>query len=176
MSNSNRYKTYSIETDSLAYTFDYNRIETQRIRERLEHNDKVSVEDLRRVALWKIGRVLDIDDETLQSLRDLVADQDLQLDSPSVLETITNLLTCRGVGMPMASSFLKFLRPDIFPIMDVRAYRALTGKKLYSYQYSIELYINYSGKLHDIAKELDMKLSDVDEQLYLFDKEFNGKI
>ena len=76
----------------------------------------------------------------------------------------------------MASSILKFLRPDIFPIIDVRAYRAIYGKKIYSSQNTIEKYIDYVKKINVISKSLDIDLNEVDEQLYCFDKEHNGKI
>ena len=76
----------------------------------------------------------------------------------------------------MASSILKFIRPDIFPIIDVRAYRALTGKKIYSSQYNIDLYVKYVEQLKEYADKLNRPLSEMDEQLYEFDKEHNGKI
>jgi hypothetical protein len=61
-------------------------------------------------------------------------------------------------------------------MIDVRAYRALYGKKISSNQYSIELYTSYVKETYKIAKKFNIKLDEIDEQLYKFDKEENGKI
>ncbi len=58
----------------------------------------------------------------------------------------------------MASTILKFIRPDIFPIIDIRAYRAIFGVKLYSSQYSIEKYINYVEEVYKIRDLLNIDL------------------
>lgn len=76
--------------------------------------------------------------------------------------------------MPLASTILKFLRPDVFPIIDVRAYRALFDKKIYTYTY--DKYIEYCKEIYKIRDIKGIKLSEVDEQLYMFDKDKNGKI
>ena len=89
---------------------------------------------------------------------------------------LNKLVSSRGIGFPMASAILKFTRPDIFPIIDVRAYRALTGKKIYYSQYTIDLYIKYVEQLKIYANKLNIPLSEMDEQLYEFDKEHNKKI
>jgi hypothetical protein len=76
----------------------------------------------------------------------------------------------------MASAFLKFIRPDIFPIIDVRAYRALRGIKIYYSMYKYEIYIKYTKDLMKIAKKFNRPLNEVDEQLYCYDKEYNKNI
>lgn len=76
----------------------------------------------------------------------------------------------------MASATLKFLRPGVFPIIDVRAYRALTGTKPYYGTYTYEKYRDYTIELQKIAKEVSRPLREIDEQLYCFDEEQNGAI
>jgi hypothetical protein len=78
------------------------------------------------VALWKLNRILDVLESVLQSLRKLKSTQPLHVDSVESRNALSELVACPGVGYPMASAFLKFLRPDTFPIIDVRAYRALS--------------------------------------------------
>jgi hypothetical protein len=76
----------------------------------------------------------------------------------------------------MASAFLKLIRPTVFPIIDVRAYRALTGKRLRYTQYTTELYLKYVDQISAIAAQRSVPLAIVDEQLYCYDKAKNGKI
>ena len=76
----------------------------------------------------------------------------------------------------MASAFLKFLRPDVFPIIDVRAYRALTGSVIRYNSYNLDVYLRYAQRLREVARVLGKKLSEIDEQLYCFDRRYNGPI
>jgi hypothetical protein len=64
-----------------------------------------------------------------------------------VKEVIEKLVDSNGVGFPMASTILKFINPSVFPVIDVRAYRALTGRKLYYASYSYEIYVAYAKSL-----------------------------
>lgn len=76
----------------------------------------------------------------------------------------------------MASAILKFIKPTVFPIIDVRAYRALTGNKPYYTTYIYEKYMDYAERLTEISKRLNRPLREIDEQLYCYDKVANGEI
>jgi thermostable 8-oxoguanine DNA glycosylase len=167
-------RVFDSTSDLLQYNFDYNAVETTALRNRTYEN--VSIDDLRRIALWKLDRVVDVPDSLLAALRDLAAKQELTVASKESREALEALVQCDGIGYPMASAFLKFIRPDVFPIIDVRAYRALTGKRLRYNDYSTELYLEYVVKLREIADCLDMPLATIDEQLYCYDKHLNGSI
>lgn len=86
------------------------------------------------------------------------------------------LVCSDGIGFPMASAILKFLRPDVFPIIDVRAYRAFTGSKPYYSTYTYDKYKEYAKNLLQDAQNRERPLRDMDEQLYCFDQDKNGKI
>jgi hypothetical protein len=58
---------FNLSTDPLDFTFDYNPIETAALRSRTY--EKLSADDLRRIALWKLDRVLEVPDELLMKLR-----------------------------------------------------------------------------------------------------------
>lgn len=170
-------RLFDVNKDQLSFPFDYNNEETSSLRESFKDSKKtITIDDLRRVALWKLNRVLEVPEELLKDLNDLRETKDLDFKDENVKKVISDLISCKGVGLPMASTILKFLRPDIFPIIDVRAYRVLFGKKIYSSQYSIELYYGYIEKIYLIRDKLKIELSKVDEQLYEFDKKYNGKI
>lgn len=160
----------------LKYKFEYNLEETQALRKLMSGNETATLSDLRRVALWKLDRILSVPEPVLQRLRKLVGTSDLKVHSSESRIVILELVACQGVGFPMASTFLKFLRPDVFPIIDVRAYRALFGRRLYPASYNLDLYLEYAAKVEGVAKRTGLQLYEVDEQLYRFDQEVNGGI
>jgi len=163
-------------TDILNYEFSYNPEETAFLKRSMKSRASVSIDDLRRIALWKLDRVLNVPAATRVLLASISSAKDIKEDASLSKKAITSLVACEGVGYPMASAFLKFLRPDVFPIIDVRAYRALTGKSLRYDQYTLALYLAYVRKIREIAMATGRPFSQVDEQLYCFDKERNGAI
>jgi thermostable 8-oxoguanine DNA glycosylase len=167
---------FSPATDHLNYEFSYNPDETDFLKSSMKRRAKISIDDLRRIALWKLDRVLNVPAETLQLLASIAATKGSKEGAVVSKKAIMSLVACEGVGYPMASAFLKFLRPDLFPIIDVRAYRALTGTKLRYDQYNLDLYLAYIQKIREIASATGRPFSEVDEQLYCFDKEHNGEI
>ena len=169
-------KTFDLNKNSLKFNFDYNLHETDYLNKKMNNNTKLNIEDIRRIALWKLDRIINIPDEVMEDLRKIADEESLDIKDNKTQETIEKLLSCEGVGFPMASTILKFIRPDIFPIIDIRAYRAIFGVKLYSSQYSIEKYVKYVEEIYNIRDCLKIDLPLIDQQLYCFDKKFNGKI
>lgn len=172
-------KSY-IQYDKFKYKlnlpFVYNDEETNELHRKLNGSISISENDLRRVSLWKSNRILSVSDETLAKLNKLSVNENVTLRDPLVKEVIDALVLSQGIGFPMASAILKFINPNLFPIIDVRAYRALMGIKPYYGTYSYEKYMEYSEMLMVIAKEQSMPLREIDEQLYSFDKEYNRAI
>ena len=169
-------QVFNPKSHKLNFSFSYNNDETSLLRKDLKDKENVDSNDLRRVSLWKLDRVLSVSDETLECIRTVVKMKELRVDSDCSKKAIEMLVNSQGIGFPMASAILKFLRPDVFPIIDVRAYRALEGKKLSYAAYTLDKYIAYTKKLTDLANTLKLPLSEIDEQLYCFDKAKNGKI
>jgi len=167
---------FNPDKHTLDFNFEYNEQETLALKQSMAGNQTPSIDDLRRIALWKIDRVLDVPDTLLEKLGDLAGDETLTHRSSKAKAVIQALIEQPGIGMPMASAILKFLRPDIFPIIDVRAYRALVGKRLYYASYKVDLYLAYIDDLKALSEKLDIGLSEMDEQLYCFDREYNGTI
>lgn len=77
----------------------------------------------------------------LEKLSNILKDENIIIDNEEIRMIVEELIQCKGIGMPLYSTILKFLRPDIFPIIDVRSYRAVFGKKIYTYTY--DKYIEY---------------------------------
>jgi hypothetical protein len=171
------YKIFDSNTDSLNFEFSYNTDETFAIHERVNNNPEINIDDLRRISLWKINRILFVSDDVLKKLSALAEKKNVSVDDRLVKEIIDDLVNSQGIGFPMASAILKFIKPNTFPIIDVRAYRALTGKKLYYSSYNYEKYIKYTKELMRLAKlDNNRPLREMDEQLYCFDESVNGNI
>ena len=171
-----KYNIFDPTKDTLNFTFEYNNKETEDLHKIINGKPDLNIDDFRRISLWKLDRVLRLSNNTIEKLNIISIKQDLSIDDELVKEVIKELVDSDGVGYPMASAFLKFIRPDIFPIIDVRAYRALRGIKIYYSMYKYELYIKYTKDLMKIAKKFNRPLNEVDEQLYCYDKEYNKKI
>lgn len=174
--NKRAVRVFSPATDILNYEFSYNPEETAFLKRSMKRRSTISIDDLRRIALWKLDRVLNVPAATLVLLASISSEKGIKEDASLSKKAITSLVACDGVGYPMASAFLKFLRPDVFSIIDVRAYRALTGKSIHYNQYTLALYLAYVRKIREIAIATGRPFSEVDEQLYCFDKEHNGPI
>ncbi len=174
------FRHFDEQTDALDFDIDYNNAETTAIHALANHNAQVDINLLRRMSLWKLDRILDVPGETIKRLQAIATDPRLHTGAAEVRELITELVECAGIAMPMASTILKFLRPDVFPIIDVRAYRALYGRKLYwrqgAVERNIDLYLAYASEVRRISKATGRPLRDIDEQLYCFDQEHNGRI
>lgn len=170
------FRKFDLQADPLNYNFVYNDTETAELHRKLNNNADVDINDLRRVSLCKSNRVMSVSDETLSKLQKLTATKSISVIDDLSRDVIECLVSCDGIGYPMASAILKFLRPEVFPIIDVRAYRALTGTKPYYGTYTYEKYCDYTLELQAIAKELNRPLLEIDEQLYCFDEKHNGAI
>ena len=141
------------------------------------HHD-LTKEDLYKITLWKVNRFPIITDDIivkLNSLRTLKT-----LDEEKTREVLHDLLRIKGVRLPMASTYLRFLNPDVYQIIDVRAYRAAfnyTEQPDYTKADNnecIDIYLNYLKKLKTISvkgyhgffvgyENLDRFLYDVDK-------------
>lgn len=170
------YRKFDQDADNLNYQFLYNDQETSDLHTKLNGALSITVEDLRRVSLWKSDRVMAVTEETLKKLEELSAKKDVKIRDDIVKDVLERLVLSQGIGFPMASAILKFINPAVFPIIDVRAYRALTGKKPYYSTYSYEKYMDYAEELVKISKKANRPLREIDEQLYCFDEALNGKI
>ena len=188
------FKKFQVDKCDLAelvgLSFDYNRKETCELRARFNqiranNNDALTIDDLRRVVLWKNNRVLNVPDAVLKELNETMSKSDLRICSPEIKSLFKALVSCKGVGFPMASAILKFLRPDIIPIIDIHAYRVLFQENLpvspllgaknfcSAFEKYFDVYIKYVNKVYEIKEKCGLDLVDVDEKLYSFDDKHN---
>jgi len=169
-------RVFNMEKDILEDAFSYNLGEKDKICEHLKNKSNIQMDDIRRIALWKYNRIIEMDDMFCTQLYSTVSKNKVSIEDKEVHEMIERLVSFEGVGFPLASTILKFINPDVFPIIDVRAYRAIYGKKIYYNQYNFKIYIDYTKRIYDMRDKFNISLSEVDERLYEFDKKYNGKI
>jgi len=92
------------------------------VRKESEESHRVSKQTFTDILNWKATRVKGkIDwakiDDYLNAIRSCLADEKQ--------DRLTVLVELRGIGVPVASTILHFVRPSGFPIMDVRTVEVL---------------------------------------------------
>lgn len=135
-----------------------------------------SQEVVNEIVLWKVNRYAAIPDSLLRDLHELgrLEPRQHRVGKSVVLA----LLQCRGVDLPMASTFLRFQNPAAFQIIDRHAFRAAFGKPYPLYPTSppkrkAAIYFEYLDLLGELADGTDLRFEDLDRALYMFDKAEN---
>jgi hypothetical protein len=133
---------------------------------------------INKIALWKVARYPHVDEITIERLNGIAGDQEYNEGHKKIL---CLLLRCRGVRLPMASTFLRFRNPKLFQIIDQRVYRVLTGQELQlplgcslgALEETCEMYFDYLRKLKGKCSELDIPFEKADRILWNADKRMN---
>lgn len=133
-----------------------------------------------KIILWKVSRYANLDEETLSSINSIDS-VSTTLDEALTKDLLSKLLKVKGIGLPMASTILRFKNPNIYQIIDQRVYRIINGEVLKlkntnsdsNIQDQIQLYINYLKTLGKVSIKLKIPYSKSDRILYEADKRFN---
>lgn len=131
------------------------------------------------IVLWKLNRRPQINEKVIEAIYKLeVIKTPIEaIDSELTRDVLMLLLNSRGMKLPMASTVLHFYYPDIFPIIDQRAYRELYGKEYPNTkgknQKLIDLYVQYIIDCNNFHQEMcpEIPFSKLDKILYQIDKE-----
>ena len=181
---SNRIKT--IEKDNLKidtkldYEFDYQNSLTTKLD---KFNSDFNQEIINEIVLWKVDRYSLFDDELIALLNQIPKAGKI-IDKDFKNKILIKLLNTKGVGLPMASTILKFKNRKIFQIIDQRVYQILYGKPIKissslserKINETIMIYYNYLDKLSNVSKALKVKFEDSDRVLYMLDRRVNSSI
>ena len=171
--------SYIIKTkeQEIKKRFDYLPNITDKL-DKLQHS-KFDINIIREITLWKLDRYVFISDDVIEKLNTLKSLK--QLDEEKTTVVLDALLKSKGVRLPMASTYLRFINPQVYQIIDARAYRAAfdyTKQETLSNKNEKQLiitYIKYLQKLRDIAQTgyhgLDVRFEDLDRFLYDIDKD-----
>jgi hypothetical protein len=132
-------ETFSfIEED---YIFDYEPELTNRLDNVQKIFDQTIVNE---IVLWKVARFANIDPSVFK-LINAIEPLSRELDVSQTTELLQSLLKTKGIGLPMASTILRFKNPNIYQIIDQRVYRFIypgQSLKLVKSAKNIPIYIN----------------------------------
>jgi hypothetical protein len=131
------------------------------------------------IVLWKVNRYATLQQDVRRSL---YAMRTLSPKEHSKAgQVLLSLLSCDGVDLAMASTFLRFQNADVFQIIDKHAYRAVFGEPYPHYSATpaktkVSTYFTYLDALHALAASSGAAFRDLDRILYIFDKKRNGTL
>jgi hypothetical protein len=171
-----KYKTiFNIDIILSDYPFDYQKALTKKL-DTLSGNFNKSI--VNEIVLWKVTRYVDINNETMTLLNRIKkTDRTLKIELTGQL--LKKLLLTKGIRLPMASTILRFKNPNIYQIVDQRAYRLLYGNEFkmpHNINKQIDLYLDYLAKLRKVCIDKNIPFSQADRIFYGVDKKLNGQI
>jgi thermostable 8-oxoguanine DNA glycosylase len=132
--------------------------------------------NLLEIMLWKVNRYPQLEENTLNELNDLK----MNYSDEKAKIVLENLLKCKGIDLPVASTILRFTDPNKFQILDQRVFRFIYDdeelKTPFNIKKKVELYFEYLAKLRHICKSYNIDFHTADRILYQIDKIENKNI
>ena len=156
-----------------------NRISAVEARDYRENRDIIN-----EIVLWKLNRRPQVTEELIDaifSLKEIKTPLQVLTDEKTE-RVVEKLLQTKGMQLPMASTVLHFYYPEIFPIIDQRAYRELYAmdypKTMTKIPMLTELYLKYIKDCWEYQQEKcpEIAFSQIDKVLYQLDKEKGNKV
>lgn len=161
--------------------------------ELLDENSSIEVVKplINEIVLWKLNRMVEVDDELIKSLLKIrrITDIEFFLNSndlrDELKDTMKKLMDSKGIRIAMASTILHFFNPKIFPIIDKRAYFAINNclmpERINNKNNGPDEYLLYIEKCYKwfllkSKNEKDLKFENIDKVLYQHDKDSGRKL
>lgn len=162
-----------------SYKFEY---ETE-LTTRLDNigTRKFDEKNILEMTLWKLSRYPHIDNNVLKKINSLasIAEIEGNKNQKKVCDTLRVLLQCKGVRLPMASTYLRFRNPSVFQIIDQRVWHQLYDSEYensYNYDVQIAKYLKYLHDLRNLCQKDGVPFEIADRYYYLKDIEENHHI
>ncbi len=134
---------------------------------------------INKIVLWKINRYAKLNEDTINLINSISLEEN-EIDIEKTKKVLMALLNNSGIGIPMASTILRFRNSNIYQIIDQRAYRILYGKELKlsvtKTEENIETYLKYLEKLKAFCISSGKNFAESDRFLYEKDKKLNRDI
>ena len=105
---------------------------------KLDELDTPFTQETSTKVVWKVNRYAKVDSNTLKRLSCLELSKD-ELNEEITRTILLELMSVKGVALPMASTILRFRNPNVYQIIDKRVYRIIYGKKLTYHRLSIKI-------------------------------------
>lgn len=112
-------------------------------------NYRENVDIINSIVLWKMNRRPQVSEKLIEAIYMLKSIKTPIEAAENELtgQVVTELLCSKGMQLPMASTVLHFYYPEVYPIIDQRAYRELYGeeypKNLFKIEKLVALYVKY---------------------------------
>ena len=167
-----------------SYTYAGDEEIIDRIKACTGENERENRDIINSIVLWKVNRQVNIG-EIFHKVKKLnVVDYNDFLEKETkVKDIVGEILQVDGVRIAMASTILKMFYPNVFPIIDQRAYRELYGDKMpqltgkKSIEHWKEAYVKYVKDCHKYYLDNcnnQIAFSALDKVLYQIDKKKGG--
>ena len=162
--------------------FDYQKELTKKLD---KTKSQFNQELLNEIVLWKVNRYALFNSTLINEINTISSWK--VLNKEKTRKILTSLLKTKGVQLAMASTILRFRNPNIFQIIDQRAYRVINGYPLKLSQIKetsrettlnkqIDIYLEYLDEIRKKCKKLDVDFDDADRVLYIIDKNINKSV
>ena len=162
--------------------FDYQKELTKKLD---KTKSQFNQELLNEIVLWKVNRYTLFNKALINEIN-TISSWGI-LNKEKTRKILTSLLKTKGVQLAMASTILRFRNPNIFQIIDQRAYRVIEGGPLKLSQINetsrdktidkqIKIYLDYLVNIKKACKKLDIDFDDADRVLYIIDKNINKSV
>ena len=166
------------------FTYDDETEIMDRISKADKGNYRENMDIINEIVLWKMNRRPQVSGEVIDTIYELGAIKTPleAAGSEATKQVVENLLRSKGMQLPMASTVLHFFFPDVYPIIDQRAYRELYGedypKTTIKVETLVNIYVKYIADCYDYqqAKCPDIPYAKIDKVLYQLDKEKGYKV
>ncbi|KAA1244295.1 hypothetical protein [Aquimarina sp. RZ0] len=162
------------------FEFEYQKKLTNKLDDLKEDFDQ---KILNEIVLWKVNRYALFSNDLISKIN-AINPNETKPNKEKVSDILTGLLKTKGVGLPMASTILRFRNPNLFQIIDQRVFRIIYPKetlKLSTYnsdkniKFQVDLYLKYLKDLQDVCKRLDIPFEKSDRILFMADRRINNK-
>lgn len=153
------------------------------IMDRISKADRMNYREnkdiINQIVLWKMNRRPRVAEELIDAIYKLeVINTPMEaVENELTVQVVTGLLDSKGMQLPMASTVLHFYYPDVYPIIDQRAYRELYGEDYPKNTLKVEklaaLYLKYITDCYQYQQEKcpEIPFAKIDKVLYQLDKE-----
>lgn len=176
--------TYDYAKELAKYTYEGDGEIIDRISKCSGKNERENRDIINSIVLWKVNRQVNIGNLFNEILNLKTTNFDEFCNKAKAVEDIVGkLLGVNGVRIAMASTILKMFYPEVFPIIDQRAYRELYGKEMPAWTSKKKWQDEYIKYVKDCHEYYNRKcrgqlkfFADLDKVLYQIDKDKKNKI
>ncbi len=170
--------------------YEYQPIMTEILKE-IEPAEVFDQARINEIVLWKVNRYAELAKDALEAVDAVKALVHGEHKTEIAKKAMGALLRAGGVDLPMASTILRFRNPEVFQIIDKRAYRTAMGDELVLsvktksvkpepirryINNRLDIYETYLEKLIEIEGITGIAFKDMDRALYVYDKKINGAL